>query len=293
MTWITQRNLIQEPRSIARIARELFSNAPISIAVDGPDQSHTSARLLCGGVLFLPEREVTRPEERVRPASLMKTYTAPKLLVVGCTVDKLSFHFDFVFVPLRPTGVVGTATREELIIPSGPHTVHITREKSTRQAGNRRQIGTKPVQRLEFGVAHVGGKMARPVETKRYDKVHGATEIAHTAESMFNGMPVAIILEVRGQEPEVLVTYFHSIELAWSHDIPTHGQRANIDWDQFASGLCVQGLTLHEQDIQLTTVDMPLEMPERTKAIIKDEHLFITNGDWSLSIIALQQLEMG
>lgn len=297
MDWIKRRSLIREPSGVAKVARDLFENSSISIAVRAPDETRTWTRLRCGGTLFIPEQEVAATDPATIPT--VKTYTAPKLLLVGCDVSEQGFHFDFIFIPLRPAGVVGTATSQDLVIESGRNTIHITREPVNRKTSRNRakHNGMGFSGRLEHGVAHVSGQLFRPLHTDRLDSLHSATDIAYTAEAMFGGMPVAIILESHDREPVVLVTYFQSLDfmLRDENDIEMEppGSYGEADWDQFASGIFIEGLTLHETDLHFNSIALPLPMPERTEGVIQDEHLFVTGENWSMSIVALKHLEMG
>ena len=142
MDRIERLTLIRDPRGIAQVARDLFANVPVSIGVRAPDDSWTQTRLHCGGTLFIPEQAVLDPNRGDPRESIVKTYAAPRFLLVGGAVDDRHLRFDLVFVPLRPAGIVATATAEEMVIPSGPHTVHITREPRQTKSGQR-QNGRK------------------------------------------------------------------------------------------------------------------------------------------------------
>src|SRR5690606_26820377 len=101
---IERLTLIRDPRGIAQVARDLFANVPVSIGVRAPDDSWTRTRLHCGGTLFIPEQAVLDPNRGDPQESIVKTYAAPRLLLVGCAVDDRHLRFDLVFVPLRPAG---------------------------------------------------------------------------------------------------------------------------------------------------------------------------------------------
>lgn len=294
---IERLTLIRDPRGIAQVARDLFANVPVSIGVRAPDDSWTRTRLHCGGTLFIPEQAVLDPNRGDPQESIVKTYAAPRLLLVGCAVDDRHLRFDLVFVPLRPAGIVATATAEEMVIPSGPHTVHITREPRQTKSGQR-QNGRKSVTaagRLEFGAIHVRGKLARPLDPQRLHRLREPARIAEAAEAMFNGLPVAIVVEARDRDPEVLVTHFHGIELTWRDDgdePSSEFHRAAERPEQIVEGIHVEGLTPHESDVNVTMVAMPFTVPDRAEGVIKDEHLFIKSGHRSMAIVDLQRLEM-